>query len=391
MKKRKIRIAILDIPYSHLCPSSDLYFKVDNYLRIKHKNLEFTYFVDEGCSKKFEDSRYAGSKFIKLRGFDNNIRLFKPLNVILKILGLPHYYYPGLIKKLKGFDLIRLTHPEFHIFAIQSYLAARKYNSKYLIHNSATTYHYLFPITKYLIFPFLRKLMKNVSRFMFTNPGAKKRYEDFKFVEKGSNRSIVTGLPVDTDIFKPMKIKKYGGFTLISVGGLYKVKGHQIVIKSIKRVLDKGHNVKLYIYGEGNYENKLRKLVKSLNLEKNVEFKGHVSYEKLAEAYNKSHIFVQANLEEYTSAIAEAMTCNLPVVVMNTRSMRFAIPDESYGMVTRRYDIGDMSEKIIKLLKNKRLREKLSKNGRNHIYKKLGYKYVAERTYKAYIEAYNDK
>jgi len=387
---KKIKIAIVHPPYACLCPSFDLNSEVWKYIQNKHKNIEFTYFVDKDMSEKFSSKAYEGINIVRLKCFDKRIKIIKPLNVILKLLGLPHYYYPGLVKRLKNFDLIESTTPEFHIFGIQAYIASQKYRAKYILHNSTTTYQYLFPITKIFILPLMRRLMKKVSKFLFTNPGARSKYEEFGFVKKNSKRSVIVGLPLNTDIFKPMNLKKYKTFTLISVGGLYKVKGHHIVIGALKKVVDAGHKeVTLHIYGKGTAKPWLEELVKKYNLRDNVKFMRHIPLKKLAEAYNRAHLFVLANLEEFTSSIGEAMLCNLPVVVMDCGSIRFIIPDDSYGFVTRRKNVNDMAKEIIKLIKNPDLRKKLPKKGRSYICKTLGYKYIAKKIHKAYLEAYN--
>jgi glycosyltransferase involved in cell wall biosynthesis len=221
--------------------------------------------------------------------------------------------------------------------------------------------------------------------FLFTNPEAKDKYETSGFFGHNPNRAMVVGLALNTDVFRSIKVKKYSIPTIISVGGLYKVKGHQLVIQAFKKLVDRGlKNVRLHVYGRGDYKGKLVKLVHSLKLDDYVEFKGHVSHEELAEAYNKAHLLVVANLKEFTTPIGEAMLCNLPVVAMGCGGIRYAIPDDSYGFVAKRLNLEDLADKMERLIKDDRLREKISRKGRDYTLKTFGYQAVAERSYDAY-------
>ena len=58
------------------------------------------------------------------------------------------------------------------------------------------------------------------------------------------------------------------------VSKLWEGKGHEHLIEAMALLLDSGHRVKLLIVGEGYLEEKLRKQVKSLGIEKAVVFTG---------------------------------------------------------------------------------------------------------------------
>ena len=104
------------------------------------------------------------------------------------------------------------------------------------------------------------------------------------------------GYAKETKNFKPLKGKKQSKKTIIlSVGGLYKIKGHHLIIKALKNLIKKSHNIELWIVGEGYYKNNLKTLTKSLKIEDKVKFLGNKSHEELTKIYNESDIFVLAN------------------------------------------------------------------------------------------------
>ena len=200
-------------------------------------------------------------------------------------------------------------------------------------------------------------------------------------------KSIITGHATDTDCFKPMKSPKSEKTILLSVGGLYKIKGHHIIIEALKKVIDKGHkNTELWIVGKGYYEDNLKDLAKELGVGKNVKFLGAKGHEELAKIYNSSDIFVLANYQEITPAVNEALACEVPVIVMECGGYQFVIPDESYGLISKKMDTDDMAEKIIDLIEDKTMAERIGKKGRERIVENFSIEKVAEKLYKAFTE-----
>ena len=185
----------------------------------------------------------------------------------------------------------------------------------------------------------------------------------------------------------PIKIKKSKNTILLSVGGLYEIKGHHLIIKALKKIIEKGHkNMELWIVGEGYYKNHLIKLAKNLNIEENVKFLGKKSHEELAKIYNMCDIFVLANYQEITPAVNEAMACEKPVVAMKTGGCRFIIPNRNYGLITKEFDIDEMADNIIFLIKNKKISNKIAKNGRNYILNNFTIEKIASKIYDSFVK-----
>lgn len=108
---------------------------------------------------------------------------------------------------------------------------------------------------------------------------AKKRYKlaDLSIAILEDTKEI---LPKNSIIIKngmaykePKKIAKKDKFHIISAARLSKVKGHQTVIKALKKV---DFDFYLSIFGEGEYKEELENLIKKLDLNDKVSIVGYV-------------------------------------------------------------------------------------------------------------------
>lgn len=374
----KLKVAVVMPTHFDIHSSLNNLLKIYRYL-IKNKNIEVTIFTD-----KKNNVQYKDFKVQKITGLDYKTILEK----LLFFLGIPRFYYTNLIEKLKGYNVIESSNPEFYIFAYQAYKAAKKYNARFICRTSQTVEgFYLFKLTKYIVVPIVKKAYDYAKYLLFTNPDAIKRCIKLGLVKKNSKNVVVMGHATDTNTFKPLKVRKDKSKTIIlSVGGLYKIKGHHLIIKALKKVIEKGHNAELWIVGGGYYNNHLKKLTKKLNIDNKVNFLGKRSHKELAKIYNMSDMFVLANYQEITPAVNEAMSCGKPVVVMECGGKDLVIPNNSYGLISKRFDIEDMADKITILIKNKDLARKIANKGKHHIIKNFGIKNVAEKIYKCFIE-----
>ena len=371
---KKLKVAVVIPTHFDIYSSLNNLLKVYRYL-IKNKNVEVTIFTD-----KKNNARYMDFNAEKIDGFDYKTLLEK----ILFLLGIPRFYYTNLVGKLKGYDIIESSNPEFYAFAYQAYKAAKKYDAKLIYRTSQTVEgFFLFKLTKYFIVPAVRKAYDYASANLFTNPQAEERCIRLGLIEKNSKKTLVIGHATDTKTFTPLKLKRdKSKVILLSVGGLYKIKGHHLIIKALKKVIEKGHeNAELWIVGDGYYKDRLTKLAGKLSIENKVKFLGKKNHKELAEIYNMADIFVLANYQEVTPAVNEAMACGLPVVAMECGGCNFVIPNRNYGLVTKRFDVNGMADKIAYLIKNDKTAKNMAKNGRRHILENFSIEKVALKIY----------
>src|SRR3989344_8526436 len=125
---KKLKVAVVIPTHFDVYSSLGNLLKVYRYL-IKNKNMEVTIFTD-----KKNDVYYKDFRIEKISGIDYKTIFEK----FLLVLGIPRFYYTDLIDKLKGYDVIESSNPEFYGFAFQSYIAAKKYRSRLVYRTSQT-------------------------------------------------------------------------------------------------------------------------------------------------------------------------------------------------------------------------------------------------------------
>ena len=103
---------------------------------------------------------------------------------------------------------------------------------------------------------------------------------------------------------------------LIIVGRLSLSKGHDMLLRQFKYLLDSGLNLKLNIVGNGPERHKLQKLVKKLQIFKHVFFHGNLSRDKVLEMLTSSMISISSSREEaYGLVNIEALSTGTPLVM----------------------------------------------------------------------------
>lgn len=176
--------------------------------------------------------------------------------------------------------------------------------------------------------------------------------------------------------------------TIFFVGRLDKRKGIDFLIKTIPVVKTKINNIKLYIAGTGKYYLKLNKFVLNNNLSKNVFFLGKISDKELLDWYNKVQIIIIPSVfEGFGITAIESMACGTPIISTNTDGLSDLIINNSNGILVEYNNVDNLSEKIINLLQNPPLRNKLSNNGIKFS-KQFYWQEIAKKTFNFYGEAF---
>lgn len=132
------------------------------------------------------------------------------------------------------------------------------------------------------------------------------------------NKVTVLRNGVDLALFRPPRNRQalrehlgVTGKTLLSVGHLIPIKGHDLVIGALSGLRD----YHLMIAGEGHEETKLRHLVSSSGLTERVRFLGTLSPEVLADYYGAADALVLASVREgWANVLLESLACGTPVV-----------------------------------------------------------------------------
>ncbi|MFH1752158.1 MAG: glycosyltransferase family 4 protein [archaeon] len=207
---------------------------------------------------------------------------------------------------------------------------------------------------------------------------------------------------VDLEKFNPKvktekiieKHKLKGKNVLLIVGRIVERKGHAYLIKAMPEILKKNPNTILLITSYGPEKEKLEKLSKELNLEKNVLFVGTPSFEELPAYYNACTVFCLPAIIDsrgdteggQSMVIAEAMACKKPVVGGNVGGIPDLVIHNKTGLLVEQKDVQALTQAINKLFENKKLREKLATEGYKKILKEFSWEAIAKNHVKLFLQ-----
>jgi len=152
---------------------------------------------------------------------------------------------------------------------------------------------------------------------------------------------------------------------LLFVGGLRPIKGVGYLIKAMSIVKQRYGNIRLLIIGDGEDRQTLEELAKKLNLARCISFLGQVANEAIPEYMIASDILVLPSLSEgFPVTILEAMATGLPIVTTRVRGLPEIVREGKNGFLVEPKNPEQITEKVLLLLENDDLMQKISGNNR---------------------------
>jgi len=177
---------------------------------------------------------------------------------------------------------------------------------------------------------------------------------------------------------------------LMTVGRLHKQKGHCYLIQAVSKVRKEFPKVKLLLTGEGEEENNLKKLVKSLDLTNKVIFAGLSS--DIEEILPIAELFILPSLwEGFPNALLEAMAAGKPVVATQVGGIPEIVVHGETGVLIPPRDTDALAIAIIDLLQNKLKAKNMGEAGRIRAGKRFSIYKMIEKTENLYQELLKEK
>jgi len=255
--------------------------------RIKHIDLGIRWFApyNYGFKKRLSQNYKVEKQMIAyLQAFVDDV---KP-----DFLVCPTMFYPERICKIKGTKVIIESHsPRFSLFATKR-----------------TCPNLIYRVIKNIRVYFnLRFVEKNCDYLVCLTDGDASEWN----IEDARITVIPNPITKCSD-----KTSDCSAFRVMCAGRLKEQKGFDMMIDAWN-IVNKNHpNWHLYIYGEGEEENKLHAQIMKLGLENTINIMpfSHNIYEE----YLKSSIFVlPSRYEGFGLVLIEAMSCGLPCVAFD--------------------------------------------------------------------------
>lgn len=175
---------------------------------------------------------------------------------------------------------------------------------------------------------------------------------------------------------------------IVSVGHIHPMRDPTNLIRAMPLVLKHFPNARLDIAGRVQFNQPINE-VNRLHLTDSVSFLGEVRKEQVSELVSKAIIFAilhQCRYAGLSFTAIEAMQFGTPVVIN--------APDNLYGsgiikdgeniIIVNRDNIKEIAEKIICLINDDVLRQRIGLNGKNFVSKYLNWDLCAEKTEELY-------
>ena len=173
---------------------------------------------------------------------------------------------------------------------------------------------------------------------------------------------------------------------MLTVARLVEKMGIVYLIKAILIVIKEVPKCKLIIIWSGPLYDNLQQLVRDLDMERYLQFRGDVSDSELIRYYEDADIFIlpcivteNGDRDGILVAMMEAMAMKLPVISMAVSGISELVEDGASGILVPPKDEKAIADAIITLCKDGELRVKMSEEGRKIIERKVNIVFEAEK------------
>jgi glycosyltransferase involved in cell wall biosynthesis len=171
-------------------------------------------------------------------------------------------------------------------------------------------------------------------------------------------------------------------------GGLKPRKNLFLLLEAWAQVLQRQPRSRLVVAGGGPLLDELRRRAERTGLEASVTFTGYVPEAEKADHFNLADaFFFPSAMEGFGLTVAEAMSSGLPVVASDRGSIPELVADGETGFVCDPGEPGRFVERLLLLLGDGALREKLARAGRERVERLFRWERCVEETRRVYERA----
>ena len=307
-------------------------------------------------------------------------------------LSLNTFIWPSLLWKFKGnFDIVH-SHVSGHLYVLIAGLLARirKTGHIHTTHCPWTDYKFRPKILR--PFVFLNNLIMNRISFSLIDKIIAITPWELETLEKFADKKKVVVIPngVDGIYYKKIKknnFKKDNGIKedklVLFFGRLNPTKGPEKLALAALEISKKRKDIAFVWVGPD--EGKLEEVKSLIKGKKNMLYLEPIrDKKKVAEMYQAANVFVLPSYREgLPLTLFEAMASGLPIVASPVNGVPYEMKENKNGFFSDYGDIESLEKNILKLLDNKELTEKISKNNF-----KRSAAYNWDRIYISYMKEY---
>src|SRR5262249_44650345 len=137
--------------------------------------------------------------------------------------------------------------------------------------------------------------------------------------------STITVIPIGIEHDDPLPRTPSPHFRLGIVARLVEQKGHRYLLEAVSKIKNEFPNIRLYIFGSGPLNQELKAMVRALQIENHVEFKG-LRLDP-SEIYSQIDVLVLPSLWEGAgNVLLEGMSFGIPIIASQTGGIPEYLP-----------------------------------------------------------------
>lgn len=162
-------------------------------------------------------------------------------------------------------------------------------------------------------------------------------------------------------------------------------KGVHLIIEAFKRVAAEIPSAHLVIAGSGEYEKEIENLIQNSGIADRITRIPWIDHAKLPQLFEASDVFLYPSIsyggweEQFGYAMAEASLMELPVIATKSGSIPDVVLDGKTGILIPENDPEALSEAMLRLSADSKLREKMGRDGRQYIFENFRNPVVARK------------
>ena len=191
---------------------------------------------------------------------------------------------------------------------------------------------------------------------------------------------------VDAQMFSPPSSDSPAN-TILSVGNLIPIKGHELLLRALAAVLPKYPDISVEIIGDGPEYHRLTRLANDCKVAGKVRFLGRQSRTQVAEAMRRCVVFALPSRYEGLGCVyLEAMSTERPVIACRGQGIDGVIQHRSNGWLVDPDNLQELITALSALLENLTLRRQIGQAARRTILHSLTTTHQADQLAALYRE-----
>ena len=174
------------------------------------------------------------------------------------------------------------------------------------------------------------------------------------------------------------------------IARLFRLKGHEFVIESARRIVDQVPNIRFLFVGDGILADRHRREIARLGLEKYFVFAGLVPPERIPAMISAMDIVVHTSLREgLARVLPQALLSGKPVVSYDVDGAREVVLDGVTGRLLPPKTVAELTEAVVQLAENPELRRQMGEEGQRRFAGQFDHHFMTRRIRELYERLLN--